>query len=381
VSGWQTVRVLAATSLLMDVSGEMVTALLPFVLAGAGASGLAIGFVAALSEAIGHLSKWVGGRLGDRIRRQRPLVAAGYLGAALARVGLATATAWPAVLGWRSLDRIGKGMRTAPRDAILSQALPARERGRAFAFHRAADTAGAVLGILLLLALLAWTRLGPGGALWVAAVAGLAAALPLAWLKEPTARPRYAPDERPHPSFRAYVAVGCLVALFHAAPTFFLLRAGSDGILPAVGWYLLFNVTYAAGAYPIGAWADQHGKPRVLAAGCVLLALACVLLAWSDGPLALGGGFFLLGLGFAASEGTGRALAADLAGSRTGTALGVYHAAAGLAALAGGLAGGALLDAQGPAWLFGGFAAAGAVAAVAVVAWQRLSGAPGVPTA
>ncbi|HEX2065631.1 MAG TPA: MFS transporter, partial [Candidatus Thermoplasmatota archaeon] len=146
--GWRTVRLLSLTSLLADVSGEMVMAVLPFLLVSQGATGFAVGLVGAASEATGHLAKWVGGRAGDRVRSRRALVAVGYLVPALARLGIASAATWGASLLWRSLDRVGKGLRSAPRDAMLHGAVPKAQVGRAFAYHRAADTAGAVVGVL-----------------------------------------------------------------------------------------------------------------------------------------------------------------------------------------------------------------------------------------
>ncbi|MEA3204403.1 MAG: hypothetical protein QOI63_2085 [Thermoplasmata archaeon] len=363
--GWRTVRLLSLTSLLADVSGEMLMAVLPFLLVAQGATGLAVGLVGAVSEAVGHLAKWAGGRAGDRFRHKRALVASGYLVAALSRFGIAAAATWPASLLWRGVDRVGKGVRTAPRDAMLHAAVPGHASARAFAYHRAADTAGAVIGVLG-----AWLLLrqgfSAGRVVLASAFLGLAAVLPLVALREPETAPVVPGTEAPHrPGFRAYVVISCLFAAGQVSYLFYLLRTEpSQGIPGAVAWYLLFNVVYALAAYPLGVLADTWGKARLLLAGFLLTALASLLFALQPTPWLLAVGFTVLGLSFAATEGTGRAIAAALAGSRHSTRLGVYHAAIGFAALAGGTLGGLLWDRLGPAALFE--AGAGVVLAAAL---------------
>jgi len=365
--GWRAVRLLSLTSLLADVSGEMLMAVLPFLVVAQGATGLAVGLVGASSEAVGNLAKWLGGRWGDRVRHKRGVVAAGYLVAALSRFGIAWGTTW------RSADRVGKGIRTAPRDAMLAAAVPREERGRAFAYHRTADTAGAVIGVLAVIAMLRWTAWSLPQIVLVAAVVGLAATLPLLALREPEMRPAATTPDlgRPQRGFAAFVSISCVFAAGQVSYLFYLLRAGGNGILGAVAWYLLFNVVYAAASYPFGIAADRWGKPIVLVAGFALTAAASLLMAPDPGPMWLGLGFVTLGFAFAATEGTGRAIAADLAGSKTSTHLGTYHAAIGIAALAGGAVGGLVWDRYGPATLFAGGSAFVLVALIGLLAWMR----------
>lgn len=361
-------RLLSLTSLLADISGEMVMAVLPFLLVSQGATGLAVGLVGAAAEATGHISKWLGGRAGDRVRHKRLLVASGYLVAALSRFGIALATTWPASLLWRGVDRVGKGIRSAPRDAMLHGSIPATEQARAFAYHRAADTAGAVIGVLGALLLL-WQDATPSRIVLVAAFLGLAAVLPLLAVQEPDVPP-HAPggSTARRPGFRAFVVISCLFAAGQVSYLFFLLRTGAtEGILAAVAWYLLFNVVYAVAAYPFGILADRFGKARILLAGFLLTALASLLFSLPPSPGLFALGFTVLGLSFAATEGTGRAIAASLAGSMRSTRLGAYHAAIGFAALAGGAAGGYVWDAHGPAALFEAGAAAVLLAALSLV--------------
>lgn len=374
--GWRAVRLLSLTSLLADISGEMLMAVLPFLLVAQGATGLAVGLVGATSEATGHIMKAVGGRWGDRIRRKRALVASGYLIAALSRFGIALAATWPASLFWRSTDRVGKGIRTAPRDALLSAAVPKEEHSRAFGYHRAADTGGAVLGVVGALALLGWGHLSAARVVLAAAIVGLVAVVPLLALKEPDTRPAegWTPQtSRPRAGFIPFVAIAGLFSAGQVSYLFFLLRAGSEsGILAAVAWYLLFNVVYAAAAYPFGLLGDAWGKSRVFLVGTLLMALASLLFVPAPTPLLLGAGFVCMGLAFAATEGTGRAIAAGLAGSKASTHLGTYHAAIGLSALAGGAAAGYVWDAAGPAILFLAGSAAVLLSCLAMLAWMGM---------
>lgn len=374
--GWRAVRLLSVTSLLADVSGEMVMAVLPFLLVSQGAGGLAIGLVGSASEGVGHFSKWLGGRWGDRVRHKRALVASGYLLAALSRFGIALGSSWPASLFWRASDRVGKGLRTAPRDAMLAGAVPPQERNRAFGYHRAADTLGAVIGVLAARQMLSWWHADPTQVVLAAAVVGLVAVVPLLRLREPDTPVRRGPvsDSRPARGFRLFLAASCVFAVGQVSYLFYLLRAGSEsGLLAAVSWYLLFNVVYAAAAYPFGILADRWSKAAVLVTGVLLTALASLLAALEPTPFTLLGAFATLGLAFAAAEGTGRVIAADLAGSRTSTHLGTYHAAIGVAGLVGGLGGGYLLDRFGAAILFQAGAAVVLVAALTLLAWERFA--------
>jgi len=285
---------------------------------------------------------------------------------------MALATAWFRVLALRFLDRVGKGLRTAPRDALIAAAVPKELHGRAFGVHRAADTTGAFLGVLAAMGLLAWTGLSIPRIVLVAAGVGIVATLPLLLLREPAVAPKGAAEHRPHRAFAAFVAVSCVFAAGQASVLFVLLRAGAStraGILAAAAWYLLFNGVYAGTAFPFGAWADRAGKAVVLGAGFALTAVAQLVLV-AQGTLALAGGIVLLGLAWAATDGTGRALASELAGSKVSTRLGTYHAAIGLAALAGGAAGGLLWDVKGQAAFF--LLTAG-LAALAALAWPLVA--------
>lgn len=382
--GWRNVGLLAAVSLINDVSGEMLMAVLPFVLVAQGATGLGLGLVGGVTEGVGHAMKLVGGSLGQRVERKKGLIGAGYLVAAVSRFGVALATAWPLTLAFRGLDRVGKGLRTAPRDALLSEQLPAGQRGQAFGLHRAADTTGAVLGVLGALALIAWAGASHRTVVLVGAGIGLASLLPLLGLQEGPRVPNLGDPalrvagEAPSPRFRPYLLVAATFSLARVSYLFYLVRAASatGGVAAAIAWYLWFNVLYAGAAYPIGRLGDRVGRPRLLLLGYLATAATAAVFALPVSTVSLAFGFSMLGVSFALVEGQGSALAADLAGSAQRSArLGRYHALTGAATVLGGLAAGLLWDHVGPAASFAWGATVPLVAAVGLLVVR-----PGAPS-
>lgn len=351
------VLLLAATSFLADVSGEMLMAVLPFLLVAQGATGVGVGLVGGFADAIGHLVKPFAGMAADRTRKRKPLVLAGYVLPAVARIGIALAVAWQATLAFRAADRVGKGLRTGPRDALLAESIAPAERGRAFGFHRAADTAGAFVGVALALGLLVLFDTSPSTIVLAGAFVGLGTVLPLLFVRDLDTQGvgAKAAFERPSGRYRAYLLVAGLFALGNVSYLFYVLRAAdaAGGETGAVALYLLFNLVYLAGAYPAGRLADRIGKPRVLAMGFLAFALsAAFFVATPTLPLAVAG-FVALGAAFAGVDGVERAYAADLAGTEArATRLGVFHAVVGVCTLAGGLAAGLLWDRIGPGAAF-----------------------------
>lgn len=369
------VLLLAVASFLADVSGEMLMAVLPFLLIAQGATGVGLGLVGGLADALGHLVKPLSGMLADRTRRRKPLIVGGYLLAAVSRVGIALAGAWQVSLLFRAVDRVGKGVRTAPRDALLAESVPAERRGRAFGVHRAADTAGAFVGVGLALLLLARLDASPATIVLLGALAGLATVVPLALVREAGEAPGgdgRALVEPASGAYRRFLLVAALFGLGNVSYLFYVLRASEalGGAVPAVALYLGFNAVYALCAYPAGRLADRVGKGRVLVGGFLLFSASALLFALPVSPAAAVAGFLLLGLAFAGVDGVERALAADLAGAAArGTRLGVFSATVGLSALAGGLVAGWLWDAVAPWATF----AWGALLPVAAALWLLAS--------
>lgn len=381
-------RLLAATSLISDISGEMLQAVLPFLLVAQGAGGLGIGLVGG-TDGLGSVFKVLGGYVGERVKRKRYLVGAGYLLAALSRFGIAFANFWLASFAFRTLDRVGKGLRDAPRDTILADSVPKAERGRAFGLHRAGDTLGAVIGVALAIGAVYWfyspDAVAQSGLesniVFVGAAIGLLALVPLSFVRETTDEAGAAalPLEPFSPRYGSYLAVSGLFYMGHVSYLFFILhaRGGPHGPLPdlvaAVLWYLAFNVVYVAASYPAGILTDRVGRVRVLLIGFALSAAAMGLFVLAPSLWTLAGGVVALGLSYAATEGTGRALAADLAGTAGRShRLGWYQFVVGVATFAGGIAAGLLWDRVGEWGAFAWGATMSVLALVALALWAPL---------
>ena len=389
------VVILGWVSFFADVSSEMVYPLLPiFVLGALGGSTVALGWVDGVPTAVVAVLTAFAGWRSDRIRRRVRYVQIGYGLPVLGKALLASATVWPVVMLGRSIDRIGKGLRSSPRDALLAEHAGPAQRGRAFGLHRAMDSAGALLGVLLSAALLWW--FGRDGSrdfttslrivLGIAAGLGVisfaltffvreapetAAAVPAPVPSTPSAAP---PAPRRGSKYAAAVVLFAVFALANSSDTFLLLRAGERGLAP---WqvtmvYALFQLVYTIASYPAGALSDRLGRWRVIAVGWAIYAIvyAGFALTGRTGVWPL---FAAYGLYAALTDGVGKALIADLAprGQR-GTALGIFYLVTGGAAMVASLVAGLLWKHHGPAAPFW-FGAAGAVAALVGLAFVARS--------
>ena len=337
------VLILGAVSLLADVASDMVVPLLPAFLLSLGAGASFLGLVEGLAEATASLFKWLSGRWADKVRRLLPITAAGYGLAGAVRPLLALALQPWHVLLLRCLDRVGKGVRTSPRDKLLAASAPAGRLAEAFAFHRAMDHAGAALGPLAASALLiAW----PGElrrVFLVAAVPGALAALALALVREraPAATPTPTETSAPAPTHdaapprrvppRLLAAVG-LFALGNSTDALLLLRAQALGVptaqLPLL-WMLLHAVRSLC-SWPLGRAADRLGRQGALCAGWLWYALCYAGFALASRPLHVSFLFGAYGLVAGLTEGSERALvAAAVEPQARGRALGRYNLASG----------------------------------------------------
>ncbi len=347
----------------MDVAGEMVYPLLPLFLTGLGASPSLLGLVEGIAEATASLFKVVGGRLSDRLGRRKPLLLLGYGLPALLRPILALAQSPAHVLLYRFLDRTGKGLRTAPRDALLAESVDKSALGRAYGLHRGLDTLGATLGPLLAFLLL--PHLGIRGVFWASAIPALLAFLALFWVREASPRGESTPSLRlptnrlptalPSP-YRRFLLISGVFALALSSNAFLLLRLGELGLSQEAITlaYTGYNLVYALLSYPFGSLADAIGPRRVVALGFALYAL--VYLGFAFAQTALWGVAFLLlyALYSAAFEGASRAYLATLIPQEAkATAIGLYHTVVGILLLPASLIFGSLWQRGGSELAFG----------------------------
>jgi predicted MFS family arabinose efflux permease len=377
----RTVKGLSLVSLFNDFASEMVYPILPaFVTGPLGAGALALGVLDGAAELTSAALKVVSGRLADRPRWRAPLILGGYATAVLVRPLIAVAGAAWQVVGFRIIDRVGKGLRTPARDALIAAVTPLELRGRSFGFHRAADHLGAVLGSIAAWYLLA-RGLGVREVIGWSALPGMLAFLVLAVLLRGS-RGSGGPAPTPGNGGNRTDAAGRVFwgpVLVLAALTFFrlpeallLLRLQQLGVaVPAVPlvWAGL-HVVRSAGSYP-GGWVSDHLGPRAtVAAGGLLFATVAIAFGAQLSPGGAVAVFLLLGPVAGLTESAERSLVARLAPVRIGRGFGIYHALVGVTALPAGLAFGALYQrAGGPAALWG--SAAGMV--IAVLLWLAVT--------
>jgi MFS family permease len=370
----RTVRSLGLVSLLTDASSEMIYPLLPAFLTGTLRAGPAfLGVVEGLAETVAAVLKVLSGGASDRLRRRKPLVVAGYSLSSIVRPLVALATVPAHVLAVRVLDRVGKGVRGAPRDALVVEVVPPVDRGRAFGFQRAMDHAGAMVGPLLASAALLVTS----DLRVVFALAAIPAALAVATLvlgvrEEPRiAAPVPEGSSRGssplEPPLLRYLGVLGVFTLGNSSDAFLLLRAQETGVgvaaIPAL-WALHHLVKAGASTWG-GALSDRVGRRRVILVGWGVYALAYAGFAAASSSLAVVALFAFYGLYHALTEGAERALVADLAGEATrGRAFGLFHAVTGAALLPASLLTGLLWQRFGAPVALGTGAALAAVAAL-----------------
>lgn len=380
--------VLGFVSMLMDISSELIHSLLPvFMVTALGASALTVGLIDGAGEATALIVKLVSGTWSDRLGRRKPLAVAGYALGALSKPLFALAGSPGMVLGARLMDRVGKGLRGAPRDALVADIAPPTLRGAAFGLRQSLDTVGAFVGPLLALGLMLLWHNDFQAVFTVAIVPGLlAVALLMGGVQEPerpqaptaapaSAQARSRPLLPPLPAACWWVvAVGGAFTLARVSEAFLVLRAQQAGL--GLAWtplvLIAMNLVYALAAYPMGRLADRVSHGRLLALGLLVLIAADMVLAW--GGLAIGPGILLWGLHMAMTQGVLAAMVADTAPAELrGTAYGWFNLVSGVAMLLSGAASGLLWDHWGPTATF----AASAVLALltllmmALMRWRR----------
>lgn len=345
----------------MDVSSEMIHSLLPvFLVSTLHVSAISVGLIEGVAEAIALTSRSVSGTLSDRLRRRKGLTFVGYAFAAATKPLFALATGATQVFAARSIDRLGKGIRGAPRDALIADASPEGIRGAAYGLRQSLDSTGAVFGPLLAMILM----LATGGSIrvvfWAAVIP---AALALGILAFAVRESPHRPDRAGQPVLHrgslarlgsAYwfvVAAGSAFVLARFSEAFLLLRAHSLGLAPSFIplVFVILNVAYALTAYPFGRLSDRFGRRGLLAAGLVSLIFSDLTLALADTLWHVALGTALWGLHMGLTQGLLAAMVADVVPHNLrGTAFGIFGMTSGMATLFASLAAGALWASYGP---------------------------------
>lgn len=376
---------LGFVSLLNDISSEIIQPILPLFIASLGGGSLAIGLIGGISDGIPSLLQVFAGFWSDMKGKRKPAVVGGYGLSAIGKLLLSFSVSWQQVFVLRVLERSGKGIRTAPRDAMISESADANNRGRGFGLHRAMDSSGAVIGSVI--AYFLWKGgLDFSSIFLIAGLLALVALIPFAKVRE-TYRLRQdtagsaAAHADGHPSLsisslspelRSFMAIASLFALGNISYMFFILKAqqlftGSMATAAPLLLYVLFNFVYAALSIPIGIWSDKVGRKKVLAIGYVLFSVTAFgfsAISSLAGMIIL---FALYGLVYAIVDASQSAFVADLSHSRLrGTSLGLYYSVVGIAAIISGVVAGWLWSWQGPSSVFLLGSAASLLAALAL---------------
>jgi MFS family permease len=362
------VKALGLVSLLSDVASEMIYPLLPLFLTSVlGASAAAIGTIEGFAESVASLLKLASGWLSDRVRR-KPLVLFGYGLAAIVRPLIGVATSVSQVMAIRISDRVGKGVRTSPRDALLADSVDASIRGRAFGFHRASDNMGAVLGPLVAWVLLQWVHVPLRSAfLWAVIPGALSVVVLILFVKEKSlaaesrsagpaqSRPKVPRGQPLGSAFWKYQAVLLVFTLGCSTDAFLLLRASHLGVpmsmIPLL--WAVHNLVKSLTNIPGGALSDRIGRKPLLIAGWIWYAIVYLLFGRATSQWQIWALFLMYGLYFGLTEGVESAMVADLVpAARRGTAYGWYNLTIGLGALPASVIFGIVWDRFSPATAF-----------------------------
>ena len=357
---------LGFVSMLMDISSEMIHALLPvYLVVGLGATALTVGIIEGIAEATASITKIFSGALSDRIGRRKELAALGYGLAAVTKpiFPLAPTVGW--LVTARFVDRIGKGIRGAPRDALVADISPPELRGASFGLRQSLDTVGAFLGPLLAIGLMWLFADDFVSVFWVAVIpAFLAFGLIVFAVREPKRQEGLRQVRNPlsrrelallGTTYWWVVAVAAVFTLARFSEAFLILRAEGTGLplmlVPAV--LVVMNVAYALSAYPAGALSDRMDRVTILVIGLGLLIAADLVLAFAPGLFGIACGVVLWGLHMGFTQGLLATLIADAAPAELrGTAFGMFNLVTGIALLAASVIAGALWDSVGPQGTF-----------------------------
>ncbi|NYZ73600.1 MFS transporter [Candidatus Micrarchaeota archaeon] len=381
------VIVLGIVSFLTDVSSEMVFPIIPlFLTTVLGVGTEIVGLVEGVADSISSLLDIFFGYWSDLRGRRKDFVVAGYGLSAILKAGLVLATIWQQILLIRGLERVGKSIRTSPRDAIIAESADEKSRGAAFGLHRAKDTMGAVVGPLLALAILSLYGQGESGYRTVFMFGLVPAALAvftiLLFVREPKKTPQKEAVKKPHfweslrmlgQGYKRFLMISCLFSLAYFSFALLIVRASNIGIATQdiLLIYVLYNVVYAIASMPIGTLSDRIGRKHVIAASFMLYALICVGFIFVSDFWQVAALFAIYGIFVAADESVNKAYISDMVEEKSrGIALGAYNSAVGAVYLPANAIFGAIWAGLGATVAFGA-AAAVAVGAGILMATQK----------
>jgi MFS family permease len=357
--------ILGFVSLFMDVSSEMIHAILPlFVVGTLGASAALLGLLEGLAEATAQVAKLFSGVLSDRWGSRKGLALLGYGLAAVVKPLFPLATSVESVFAARFIDRVGKGIRGAPRDALVADIAPPELRGAAFGLRQSLDTVGAFAGPLIAVVLMTLFLFDIRSVMWVACIPALIAVAFLAFGVEEPPHPKQA-ENKPGFDLRTasslggafwqVTAVGAAMMLARFSEAFLVLKAADAGL--SIAWVplvmVVMSLVYSLSSYPAGALSDRVGRRGLLVAGLLVLVLADLVLAFGGSITSMMIGVALWGLHMGLTQGGLSSMVADAAPKPLrGTAFGVFNLASGLALLVGSVVAGLLWDWSGPSATF-----------------------------
>ena len=374
---------LGLVSLFMDMSSEMIHALLPLYLTGTlGASALLVGLIEGVGEATAQVTKLFSGYFSDRTGRRKPLAVLGYGLSALTKPLFALAGSPALILGARVADRLGKGIRGAPRDALVADLTPPSQRGAAYGLRQSLDTVGAVAGPVLAVVLMIVLNSDVPMIFAIAIIpAAIAVAVLVLFVREPVRMAPTVPAERitRHslsqlgPGVWTAIAIGSAMTLARISEAFMILRAGEAGLPLAYAPFVLvaMNLAYAVTAWPVGSLSDRIGKTRLLLLGVAVLVAADLALGFGQDMAVIFAGVVLWGLHMGLTQGLLAAMVADATpAALRGTAFGLFNLATGFALLIGNGVAGAVWAFYGSAATFGLGAVVASLALLAALIWQ-----------